>query len=255
MLSCCPAISTEKSQRRATVFVKGSKAPYAVLRLTAVVRRVWSIPAEIDLGILNRQRSIKRSILILAAGLPDASLSDLQIPVGLLDYAVKSNQLLLNEQLRDRQPDRVLCNLEIEWNGSGRTLGTFSHAIVVKTNVEEFPQIVIPVKGRVVGDVDVRPAFIAFGRVRSGESVRRTAEFKWEYDNAPFPKVFAARATQDSATATVSCGTSEGQQQVEIQCVFCAPHVEESQQISGTLSVDWDGQEHLQIPYQALVTP
>lgn len=243
---------TQHFSKTVSVFVNGSPTLYAKMTLSGVIRGIWTSTSDINFGVLNRRESCKRRVFILASGYEEAAVSNVRLPVEYLDYSVKSNVYLLNDTDIHTAKGRVLCDLEIEWNGIARPVGAFSDCITVQTNIEECKTISIPVRGHVVGDVDIRPTILAFGVLHSGETKECHANFVWESSYGPFPPSITANSTDEAVCCKLSYKNSEKHNMVHVFCAITAT-VEQSTKIRGLLSLYWDKKKHVEIPYEALV--
>jgi hypothetical protein len=190
-------INKRKGAVQSRVIVQTNKVGNVLISFKTIIPKIWSYP-EVEFGSIERGQLVHQSVFVLSIGYPKVKIKDVTISSSITDPKTKIRDAnddpslapIKARMMGDTQPAGLTYNLrkpkkseilglpqyahcigvlDLSLDSSKLEIGSFISQLVLKTNVPQFSQLCIPLKGEVLGDVRVYPKKLLF-LYRSGDT-------------------------------------------------------------------------------------
>lgn len=238
-------------QRRMSIHSDDSSVQPVVITMTATVAGVWPSPTAVDLGQLRKNQQSSGTIVIGAAGFPDAKIES----VSSQDPAIK----VTLEKAGPNEAARIsgvtpFCRATIKWSGETIAPGRFSTIVSFATNVPDFPKLDVSVVGYFKGRLDTDPANLYFGNVGPGTNSRRSCKILGDEFNATALQRLSVKVDHQFVSAAFSQHASSESAGAIMNVDLNIPEKGIEGLVKGDLVVSGDNGEFLfAVPYSVLV--
>jgi len=148
------------------------RVKYVRLTISAVAQGIWAEPRQFELGSLEQVEAARSevSVVIFGAGLPEVRITSAAVPLAGLN--ISQHNVETGDKSKGREV-RALKQLKIEVDPTKMAVGPFATSVIVETNNAKCSELLIPVRGNVVGRVQLSPSRILFGVLKSAAVVER----------------------------------------------------------------------------------
>ena len=169
--------NSESRRGRQNVYVSvhtnDSYEPTVWLTLSGIVAvDLDCSPRQIDFGKVRRGTDVTRRVALIASSSQRLAVTNLVTG----DPSITASTETYRDDGVSDGLDRVIVWAKL--NPKEMRLGPFESHVIVSTSLTESPLLLIPAKGEVVGDLDVRPRLMFLGELRRGQSATRTVRIE-----------------------------------------------------------------------------
>ena len=140
--------------------------------ITALVRSVMADPEAIGLGTISMTEDLHKSLVVLAAGYPDAEIVSAETDTTWI--SLERQHATTSENLR-QQGVKLIGRYRVQWTGKGAESGALASRIIIDVKAAHDDEtLVIPVSGYVIANMEIVPSHIVFGQLSASKPIVRT---------------------------------------------------------------------------------
>lgn len=141
----------------AQAFLNGDIAS-CVFNFRAYIPYVWPETKLLELGNIGLHEVINKEIRLFQVGFPDVKISEITTS----SKSISCTQKQPDKEEIDAAELECFGVLQVTFSFSDLQPGMYEETIIMKTNIAEFPQISIPVKGYISGRADLYPSKLLY---------------------------------------------------------------------------------------------
>ena len=152
-------INKRKGVMRSRAIVETKEAGKILIVFKSIVPNIWIYP-QIEFGSIKKGQSPQKTFFVLSLVYPNAKVLDVNSPSECTAYKIRKPKKNETFDL----PDNTDCIgvLDLSLNSSKLGTGSFTKEIILKTNIQQFSKLNIPIKGEVEGDFRAYPKKLVF---------------------------------------------------------------------------------------------
>ncbi len=156
------------------VVLKGNAGTY-VFAFKGYIRSLWVSDTTLELGNIKADKIIKKEIRLFHAGFPDAKILNVTYSDKFLNLKIKKEEGG-NGSIKE---NGCFSRIALTFDFSKSELGRYDENIIIKTNIEGYSDIKIPVNAYILGNVRLVPSKLLFIRTKNNDRLMRKVKVQF----------------------------------------------------------------------------